>query len=464
MDYLPIFEPGRSRLGGGAEICPAPQLLAGRAVALRRPGDSVTFKAKGRCLGLVFVENPHGATVEITVAGKRYRLDLWCERQRSRVLELALPSGWVAVPVTVRLGAPRSRASRRRGFRLRASRRRGFRLRGSRLRGSARASPEGRQANEAWLQGAYVADCRAGELAERIRGRVDPDPYSDAQLNQLTDVLKWYDRDWVAARAALDATPGYTPPDFVHRKAWEWVQTVYGLDCLGMIRPNVRALGVGVGWEPLSFFLANRVAEVVATDLYPVDDEWTGREGNPRILEDPKEFAPYPYPEDRLTFLRMDGTHLDFPDESFDVVWSCSSIEHFGGHQGATRSMREIERVLRPGGVASVITEYVLPDDPAAEHSTFDAEYFNLRCIYEYLLRPVPRLRLVQMPDLSLPDYYRRRPVKMPDEAEAPHGGIAKPHIVVRIPDRADITSIALFLRKTGTVPGGRGWRSGKAR
>jgi SAM-dependent methyltransferase len=149
----------------------------------------------------------------------------------------------------------------------------------------------------------------------------------------------------------------------------------------------------------------------------------------------------------------MDGTQLDFPDDSFDVVWSCSSIEHFGRHEGATRSMREIERVLRPGGVASVITEYVLPDAHSGEPTTFDTEYFNLRCVYEYLLRPVPKLALVQSLDVTLPDYYRRRPVILPDESEAPHGGIAKPHIVLRAPTGTEITSIALFLRKAGGGP-----------
>ncbi|MDQ6614459.1 MAG: class I SAM-dependent methyltransferase [Actinomycetota bacterium] len=417
MDYLPIFEPEGVKLTGRADIRERPDLLAGRAVCLSQPGDSVTLRARGRHLGLVFAETDGGGIVEVTVLHKRYRVDLFSPDPRARVFELALPSRWVAVPVTVKM--------------------------------TDRHHPESRS-SEAWLQGAYLADCHANQLADRIRARVEPDPYTGARINQLTDVFKWYDPDWVAAMAAFNATPPYTPPDFVHRKAWEWVQTIYGLDGLGMIRPNVRALGVGVGWEPLSFFFAHHVAEVVATDLYSVDSEWSGREGNPRILQDPKDFAPYPYPEDRVKFLRMDGTHLEFPDESFDLIWSCSSIEHFGRHEGASRAMREIERVLRPGGVASVITEYVLPDADTGELSTFDAEFFNLRCLHDYLLAPVPRLRLVQMLDLTLPDYYRRRAVIAPAEAEAPHGGVKKPHVVLHLSTGTEITSVALFLRKAG--------------
>ncbi len=417
MDYLPIFEPGRAKLTGSVEVRDAPDLVVGRAFFFDHPGDRVTFKARGRHLGLVFIEHDWSGVVEIRVLHRRYRVDLFSDVQRARVFELRLPSRWVDVPVTVTMTRdhhPRSKST------------------------------------QAWLQAAYLTDCPAGELAGRIGDLVEAEPFTEARLNQLTDVFKWYQPEWVAAMDALAATPAYTPPDFVHRKAWEWVQTIYGLDCLGMIRPDARALGVGVGWEPLSFFFANHVAEVVATDLYPVESEWTGREGNPKILEDPKDFAPYPYPEDRVKFLRMDGTRLDFPDESFDVVWSCSSIEHFGRHGGAAQSMLEMQRVLRPGGVASVITEYVLPNAQTGALTTFDGEYFNLRCVYDYLLRPVTKLRLVQALDLNLPDYYRQRPVILPDESEAPHGGIDKPHVVLRVPTGTEITSIALFLRKAG--------------
>jgi cyclopropane fatty-acyl-phospholipid synthase-like methyltransferase len=126
----------------------------------------------------------------------------------------------------------------------------------------------------------------------------------------------------------------------VHRKSWEWTQCLFGLDCLGGLRPEHRALGVGVGWEPLSFFLSNHVGEVVATDLYPEHGHWSDAEGNREIVADPDKFAPFPYRRDRLRFLAMDGKKLDFPDASFDLVWSCSSIEHFGVHAGSAESVR----------------------------------------------------------------------------------------------------------------------------
>ena len=66
---------------------------------------------------------------------------------------------------------------------------------------------------------------------------------------------------------------------------------------------------------------------------------------------------PFRYREDRLTVEYADARSLPYPDESFDVVFSLSSIEHFGGPGDVARAAREMGRVLRPGGHAFVVTE-----------------------------------------------------------------------------------------------------------
>jgi SAM-dependent methyltransferase len=416
MDYVPIFKRGRARFHGGARAVEDQWLLHGRALRLESPGDGLTTIVRGRSAGVVVQRTPKSGIVEVRAGISRLTADLSFPQVTTGVIEIDLPGQAIPVPLSVRL------------------------------------TDHGRTPQEAAILGIYTSDIRTTELPSRMRERVDEEARQGSSLCQLTDVFKWYEPDWRAAMDALAACPPYEPPDFVHRKAWEWIQTVYGLDQFGMLSRDTRGLGVGVGWEPLSFFFSNHVGHVVATDLYPVDDQWSTRgakEGNPQILEDPDKFAPYAYDRERVEFRRMDGRRLDFPDATFDFVWSCSSIEHFGGHTGSAEAMQEIERVLKPGGVASVITEFVLPEPRSDSLTPFDAEYFNARCVHDYLVASVPALRLVEPLDLTVPRYYVDRAVHLPEESAAPHG-VDKPHIVLRTESGVLVTSILLFLRKSG--------------
>jgi SAM-dependent methyltransferase len=54
----------------------------------------------------------------------------------------------------------------------------------------------------------------------------------------------------------------------------------------------------------------------------------------------------------RMNLLRMDATRMTFPDASFDVVHSYDVLEHVDDVDAV---LREIARVLRPGGMAYLI-------------------------------------------------------------------------------------------------------------
>jgi SAM-dependent methyltransferase len=160
--------------------------------------------------------------------------------------------------------------------------------------------------------------------------------------------------------ALLDAirslVPERDPTRFIERKVWEFGMLILFMEEVGLLNESTRALSVGAGNERVLYWLANRIGGVVATDTYGAGAFADG-EAARSMLEDPASHAPYPYRTDRLDVRWMDGRQLEFPDASFDLVLSVSSIEHFGSPRDIAQAAREIGRVTKPGGFAVVITE-----------------------------------------------------------------------------------------------------------
>ncbi len=145
-----------------------------------------------------------------------------------------------------------------------------------------------------------------------------------------------------------------------YRKYWEVGMTARAFRDLGMLRDDARVLGVGAGHEATIYWLTRNVGQVVATDLYEAEDDWSETDSSAEMLTNPGKFWEGEWNPDRLEVRNMNALDLDFPDDSFDAVFSSSSIEHFGGFREIRRSIEEIYRVLRPGGVAALATEFKL--------------------------------------------------------------------------------------------------------
>jgi SAM-dependent methyltransferase len=146
------------------------------------------------------------------------------------------------------------------------------------------------------------------------------------------------------------------------RKYWEWDYLVDCAERLNLLRPDARALGMGVGREVLMFYFARHCQEVIATDLYSSDTEW--REANTGALDEIYQAAPFDYPRERLKVEVADMRKTNYPDNSFDFVWSCGSIEHVPTLFDVYQTLAETYRVLKPGGYALITTEYCLFDPP----------------------------------------------------------------------------------------------------
>lgn len=248
-------------------------------------------------------------------------------------------------------------------------------------------------------------------------------------LNRLCNIVDWQ------VGGELTRTMGeLRDPVTVHRKAWEYAMCVHGLRKLGVVTPESQALGVGAGHERPIFYFANHCKRVVATDLYSDPDH----EGKPEMLTHPEKFAPFPFRRECLDIKKMSGDDLKFNDNSFDLVFCLSSIEHFGSRETQRKSLAEMRRVLRPGGVIALATELIL-------NKATHREYFTYAEVDDIFLH-APGLELVGGPlDLRIAESLVRYPVLLGKTKNL----LAAPHIVLLAED-VMFTSVMLFLRKTG--------------
>jgi SAM-dependent methyltransferase len=250
--------------------------------------------------------------------------------------------------------------------------------------------------------------------------------YPRPPFNKICDISDWREGPFTEYLRKLNAVP------IIHRKQWEYANCIWGLEELGAVREDSVALSVAAGHEAPLFYFANRISRMVATDMYG-----GGPDGDPSMLADPGKFAPFPYHKDRLEVIQMDGAELSFASESFDFIFSLCSIEHFGAHERAAKSMREMHRVIKPGGICCVSTELILNNRP-------HREYFTWAELEEYVLKAAPfRLTGTNTIDARISESLLRHPIKLGEEKDLK----VSPHIILQ-GGRHIFTSIILFLKK----------------
>jgi SAM-dependent methyltransferase len=259
-----------------------------------------------------------------------------------------------------------------------------------------------------------LGHCKLCELAD----------FADPELRELIRDVYEGDREHFG-----DA--GF-PAGREYRKYWEVAMTLRSFRDLGVLREDARVLGVGAGREATIYWLTRHVGEVVATDLYETQDDWSESDSSADMLTDPGRYWDGDWNPERLTVRHMDGLRLDFEDESFDAIFSSSSVEHFGDFPDVRRSVEEMFRVLRPGGVLALATEFRVEGD---------------RIGYPGLLRfDEPELRALLLDglwwdpatpfELQLSDETRATAVEMreaiADQESGKRGWTRYPHLVLR--------------------------------
>lgn len=118
------------------------------------------------------------------------------------------------------------------------------------------------------------------------------------------------------------------------------------------VRPGDRVLDLGCGAGRHAFEVYRRGGHVVAFDLDP------GELGPVRDMFGAMA-AEGEAEKDTATAVAGDATRMPFPDGAFDRVIAAEVLEHILDDQ---RAMRELARVLRPGGLAAITVPAFLPE------------------------------------------------------------------------------------------------------
>ena len=218
---------------------------------------------------------------------------------------------------------------------------------------------------------AEEVEARLGQRLERLEAAVT-EPSSRPSVSRTSElpynkVLELEDFADPDLAGVIRATHPYQvelhgrefPAGREYRKQWEVAMAARTLLDLGAVHDQAEILGIGAGAEPTIFWLTNHVRRVFATDLYLAPGVWRDF-ANEGMLTAPGRYWPSVWNPRHLVAQHMDARDLHFDDATFDGIFSSSSIERLGTMGDVERAMHEAHRVLKPGGVLSLATEFRL--------------------------------------------------------------------------------------------------------
>lgn len=186
-----------------------------------------------------------------------------------------------------------------------------------------------------------------------------------------------------------------------NRKGWEVEMALKTLRELGAAHSEALILGVGAAKEPTIFHLSNEVQFVFATDMYLNMGSWVGWAGKD-FLKNPAKYADVPCNPQRIIPQHVDMTNIPYPDNTFDGIFSSGSIEHVGtngkpDYGAIAQAAKEIGRVVKPGGIISLSTEWKLAGDG---WGWANVVLFTEETLMKYIAEP-SGCELVDEPDWS---------------------------------------------------------------
>lgn len=181
--------------------------------------------------------------------------------------------------------------------------------------------------------------------------RSEPDAGLDPELKQTVDSIReyWDARTLGVQYVSDDSLERGTPEYFEHIRPWmnpykfPWIMDRIEAESSRLQDRHLLEIGCGMGFDSLEFL--KRGVRVTATDLTPSAVATTRRhfEIEGVTAEDVRE---------------ANALDLPFDDDTFDAVWA-NGVLHATGD--TARAIREVRRVLRPGGRAVISHFYRKP-------------------------------------------------------------------------------------------------------
>jgi len=195
----------------------------------------------------------------------------------------------------------------------------------------------------------------------------------------------------------------------IHRKLWEWV-AVYdaAVDLMLELGRPIKALGFGVGKEPLSRCMNNAGMDVTATDG-PHVQNWYDTEQHATNN-----------PELSWSTADMNYIPIELRRGRFDLTWSCSAMEHLGSIDKGVDFLCSQMGCLRDGGLAVHTTEF----NYRAKWATQQADtlvFFRKRDIRDMSRRLSNQKDLMWPVDFSKGGSYADTYIDSPPYQDYPH-------------------------------------------
>jgi SAM-dependent methyltransferase len=142
-------------------------------------------------------------------------------------------------------------------------------------------------------------------------------------------------------------------------KNWETAMALYSFDQNHLLKQGKVFAGIGAGTERLTEFLANQGSIVFPVDRYLESTPWSDVAPGGYMVS----ASNYCYKHTNIQNIipvHSDARVLNLPSNFFDGIYSSGSIEHFGSLNAVEAAASEIARILKPGGIASISTEFRL--------------------------------------------------------------------------------------------------------